>query len=228
MTRAGFDEQVKGVAALEHPITKRIYEFVVQRDWASRDQAAAALSLPRSVAAFHLDKLVDAGLLTARFERTSGRTGPGAGRPAKLYGRSDREIDLSLPRRQYELAGQVLADAVTAAESASIPLRDAIAHSARQAGKIVGAGEPRNAEAESGEALLGVLADQGYEPRRLGGAIAMANCPFHALVERHRELVCSMNLQFLTGVLEGRGDAEECTPHLAPQAGYCCVRIEQR
>jgi predicted ArsR family transcriptional regulator len=225
MKRASFDEQVKGVAALEHPITKRIYEFVVQHDWTSRDQAAATLSLPRSVAAFHLDKLVDAGLLAARFERTTGRTGPGAGRPAKLYGRSDREIDLSLPRRQYELAGRVLADAVVQAETGALPLQEAIAHSARAAGRSIGAAQESNAQAVSGDELLGVLADQGYEPRRLGGVIAMANCPFHALVERHRELVCSMNLQFLTGLLEGRGDAEACTPHLAPEAGYCCVRI---
>jgi predicted ArsR family transcriptional regulator len=176
------------------------------------------------VAAFHLDKLVDAGLLTARFERTSGRTGPGAGRPAKLYGRSGRAIDVSLPRRQYELAGHVLADAVVQAEAGALPLNRAIAHSAREAGKAVGAEQKPSRRASSRDALLDTLADQGYEPRRLGPTIAMANCPFHALVERHRELVCHMNLEFLTGVLEGLGEAAG-QAHLAPEPGYCCVRI---
>jgi predicted ArsR family transcriptional regulator len=219
-----FDEQVKGVAALEHPVTRRLYDLVVQHDWVSRDQAAAELSLPRSVAAFHLDKLIDAGLLTARFERTSGRTGPGAGRPAKLYGRSGRAIDVSLPRRQYELAGRVLADAVVEAETGALPLQQAIAQSARQAGRTIAAEHEHHPQPGSGEALLDVLADQGYEPRRLGPTIAMANCPFHALVERHRELVCHMNLEFLTGVLEGVGEAA-AQAHLAPEPGYCCVRI---
>ncbi|HEX5016726.1 MAG TPA: helix-turn-helix domain-containing protein, partial [Actinomycetes bacterium] len=82
-----FEDQVSGVAALDHPISQRAFRLVRERGWVSRDEAAEALDVARSVAAFHLDKLADAGLLEVKYERTSGRTGPGAGRPAKLYGR---------------------------------------------------------------------------------------------------------------------------------------------
>src|SRR4051794_21155142 len=105
MDRSRTEEQVSRVAALDHAVSRRAYQLVVSLGWISRDAAAAQLSVPRSVAAFHLDKLVDAGLLQTRYERISGRTGPGAGRPAKLYGRSISQVDLSLPPRRYDLAG---------------------------------------------------------------------------------------------------------------------------
>src|SRR5690349_16369227 len=103
-----FEQQVSGVAALDNEVTRSVYRLLRDQPWVTRDQAGEALGVARSVAAFHLDKLVTAGLATARFERVSGRSGPGAGRPSKLYGRSDVEIDLSLPSRRYALAGAVL------------------------------------------------------------------------------------------------------------------------
>jgi predicted ArsR family transcriptional regulator len=244
MDRVTFDEQVSGIAALEHPTSRQVYRLVLEQDWVSRDSAADALEVARSVAAFHLDKLVDAGLLTARFERVSGRTGPGAGRPAKLYGRSGHEIGLSLPARQYDLAGSMLADAVTRAGAGAVPVGDAVSEAARETGARIGAasrpsrrsghdsdhGSDRSSahgSDHSGE-LLDVLAGQGYEPRPLGRTIAMVNCPFHALAEQHRDLVCHMNLDFLSGVLEGIGATESFSVRLAPEAGYCCVRIDER
>lgn len=227
MDRVTFDEQVSGIAALEHPMSQQVYRLVLARDWVSRDAAATALGVARSVAAFHLDKLVDAGLLTARFERTSGRTGPGAGRPAKLYGRSPREIELSLPVRQYALAGSMLAEAVHRAGAASDAVGHAVSESAREAGARIGAAGRAPRRSGRGSALSDVLARQGYEPRLLGRIIAMVNCPFYVLAEEHRDLVCHMNLDFLTGVLEGLGEADAFSARLAPEAGYCCVRIEQ-
>src|SRR4051794_13812785 len=113
MERASFRSAVAGFAALDHPVSESVYRLVVERGaWVSRDDAAAVLDVARSVAAFHLDKLVDAGLLVARFERTSGRSGPGAGRPSKLYSRAPDTLQLSLPERRYDLAGSLLAEAV--------------------------------------------------------------------------------------------------------------------
>src|SRR3954465_4235620 len=80
--------QVAAVAALAEPTRRRLYEYVVRRPHpVSRDDVAGALGLPRPTAAFHLDRLVADGLLDVHYERRTGRTGPGAGRPAKLYRR---------------------------------------------------------------------------------------------------------------------------------------------
>ena len=108
-----FEGQVVGIAALGDPVRRRLYEHVVgATDAVSRDQAASAIGIKRALAAFHLDKLVDAGLLEVEYRRLTGRTGPGAGRPSKLYRRSGREFDVTLPPREYDLGAQVLATAV--------------------------------------------------------------------------------------------------------------------
>lgn len=217
--------QVSGIAALDHPVSRAVYQLVVDRGWVGRDAAAGALDVSRSVAAFHLDKLVEAGLLDARFERTSGRTGPGAGRPSKLYGRSSREISVSLPARRYDLAGAVLAEAVMCADAEKIPVRRAVAAVARKAGHDAASELPGGLR--SRDSIMGVLRQHGYEPRKRGREIALLNCPFHALAEQHRDLVCGMNLEFLTGVLE-RAVGTKLSARLVPEPGLCCVRLAAR
>src|SRR5439155_17253472 len=116
-----FDEDIAGVASLAEPQRRALYRFVVSRgDAVSKDEAAAAMGVARSVAAFHLDRLVADGLLTTEFRRLTGRQGPGAGRPAKLYRRAEREVAVSLPARQYDLAAALLAAAVDDATRTSV------------------------------------------------------------------------------------------------------------
>jgi predicted ArsR family transcriptional regulator len=218
-------DQVSGIAALDHPISRAAYQLVVDRGWVNRDEAATALDVARAVAAFHLDKLVEAGLLDTRYERTSGRSGPGAGRPSKFYGRSSREISVSLPTRRYDVAGTLLADAVARADAESIPVRQAVAEVAREAGKAAAADAASGTRAR--EAAMEVLRQRGYEPRKRGREIALLNCPFHTLAEQQRDLVCGMNLEFLTGVLEGMSGVK-LTARLAPEPGFCCVRLTTR
>ena len=213
---------VGGIAALDHPVSHAVYQLVVDRGWVGREEAALALDVPRSVAAFHLEKLADAGLLDTRHERRSGRSGPGAGRPSKLYGRSEREINLSLPPRRYDVAGSVLAQAVAHADSADVPVKQAVADVARSTGREVGSS--RRDAARKRDAVMEVLRQHGYEPRKRGREIALLNCPFHALAQQQRDLVCGMNLEFLTGVLEGITGAK-LTARLAPEPGFCCVRL---
>jgi len=214
---------VAAIAALDDDVRRALYEYVrAAGQPVTREAAAAAVGISRKLAAFHLDKLVDAGLLDVRYERTSGRTGPGAGRPSKLYGRSGREINVSLPPRQYDLAGSVLADAVIHADAEKIPVRQALADVARRAGRDAADGAPGGSRAR--ESILEVLRQHGYEPRKRGREIALLNCPFHALAEQHRDLVCGMNLELLTGLLEGVSGSN-LTARLAPEPGFCCVRL---
>jgi predicted ArsR family transcriptional regulator len=215
-----FDDQVKGIAALENVISRRTYRLVIEQGWVSRDEAADALDVARSVAAFHLDKLVGSGLLKVRYERRTGRTGPGAGRPTKLYGRSEREFDLSLPPRRYDLAGALLADAVTLAEENGTPISKAVTLVSREAGELVGT------NCEDGIDLVSVLESHGYEPRVQDRMIKLLNCPFDVLAQQHRDLVCGMNLDFLNGIVAGMRTPTAFAPRLAPEPGYCCVRFD--
>lgn len=224
MAADAFDQQVNGIAALDHRLSREAYRLACERQWLSRDDAAESLGVGRSVAAFHLDKLVAAGLLTVRYERVSGRTGPGAGRPAKLYGRSDREFEVSLPPRRYDLAGSLLAGAIARAEAEGGAVGEAVDVVARETGLRIGAAHPKQPAAKRPTAVLDLLAAQGYEPQRQASEIALSNCPFHSLVEEHRALVCRMNLAFITGLLDGF-EEPQLTARLAPEAGFCCVRL---
>jgi len=220
--------KLSAVAALAEPTRRRLYEHVVgQSDPVSRDEAAAATDVPRATVAFHLDKLVDEGLLDVVFERRTGRTGPGAGRPSKLYRRAECDVAVSLPERRYDLAGGLLAAAMDEAESSGKPPREALARQAFGRGRELGrSARAANTGAPGREVVLQVLEEQGFEPRADDDAVTLANCPFHALAADHTELVCGMNLQLLGGVLEGAG-ADDLTACLHPTPGHCCVRVER-
>ncbi len=212
------DASIQAVAALDEPTRRRLYDHVVAEPAPiSRDDAATALGLPRTTAAFHLDRLVDEGLLTVTHERRTGRTGPGAGRPAKLYRRSDREIGVSLPERQYDVAGQLLAAAMEDAEASGGSPRKALDRRARQYGESVGRTNP-------GTPLAEVLQAHGFEPRRNGSAIELANCPFKALAKNHPDLVCTMTLHLLGGLLDGLGGTG-LQAVLEPRPAHCCMRL---
>jgi predicted ArsR family transcriptional regulator len=208
-------EDVSAVAALDEPTRRRLYDHVVrQPDPVSRDEAAEALGLARQTAAFHLDRLAAQSLLDVVYERRSGRSGPGAGRPAKLYRRSTRQVAVSLPDRRYELAGRLLAQAVEESEATGEPVRDVLHRKAEELGSQLGG--------RGGADLVDLLERHGFEPRREDEAILLANCPFHALAREHTQTVCGMNLHLLRGVLRGLGERgfEAC---LAPHSGRCCV-----
>ncbi|HLU43248.1 MAG TPA: helix-turn-helix domain-containing protein [Microthrixaceae bacterium] len=221
---------ISGLASLDQPTRRALYDLVARRgDWTGRDAAAEELDLPRSVAAFHLDKLAEAGLVEVKFERPAGRGGPGAGRPAKLYRRSAEETAASVPDRRYDLAGSLLARAVATATRTGARVTECLAEVARTAGAEAGQGS-RPDEAPGPDAaepaLLVALEEHGYEPVvQPDGEIALRNCPFHRLAQQERELVCGMNLDFLSGCLDGLGVGEGFDARLDPEPGYCCVRI---
>lgn len=213
---------VAAVAMLDEPTRRRLYEHVAHRpDAVTRDEVAAALALPRATVAFHLDRLVDEGLLETSYARRSGRSGPGAGRPAKLYRRSGRTIEISLPERRYELAARLLAAAVEDARRDGVDPGTALQRRAC----LLGVEQARAAAGAGGRnALLTALEAHGFEPDTTDGTIVFRNCPFHALAQRHTDLVCHMALWLVNGILDGL-EAPDLTARLHPPTTGCCVRI---
>ncbi|WP_068923983.1 helix-turn-helix transcriptional regulator [Planobispora rosea] len=202
------------VAALHDPVRRAVYEYVISqgRD-VGRNEAAEAVGVQRTLAAFHLDKLVEAGLLESGFKRLGEKTGPGSGRPAKVYRRAPGEWQVSVPARDYRTLALVLAEAVDLLGG-----EDRAEEAARRAGGRIA---ERVAPDES---LEETLRQRGYEPYAQEGRLRLRNCPFHVLAEAQPLLVCSMNLSLCRGLLEGLGQDPE-RARLDPRPGECCVSL---
>jgi predicted ArsR family transcriptional regulator len=216
------------VSCLDDRVRGRLYTFVSGRtEPVGRDEAAAALGIGRALTVYHLDKLVQAGLLTASYRRPPGRRGPGAGRPAKVYSRSDGEFTVTVPAREYELAAGLLVQAVAADRSGQT--RAALHDAARQLG--AGLGTRHRTESAHGDArrpdVKATLTEHGFEPWRDDrGTIRMRNCPFRRLADLHPEVVCHMNLALIEGLVAGLG-ADGLNPVLDPGPDHCCVAIQR-
>ncbi len=230
MSERRSERDLAAVALLTEPTRRALYGYVASRGKpVGRDEAAKATGVARGLAAFHLDRLVEAGLLETSFARLSGRRGPGAGRPAKLYTRAGRDLDVSVPPRDYALPAHILSDVVAGSRS----VRDEAVERAHEVGVELGAearleaGSPR-ARSRLREALLTALENEGFEPepddQGGAGALRLRNCPFDSLAKEHTDLMCGMNHGLVRGLVEGLqiGDVEAV---LDPAPGRCCVRL---
>lgn len=218
------ERDAAGIGALADPVRRQLYRFVcAQPGLVSRDQAADAVGIPHHQAKFHLDRLTAEGLLESEYARLTGRSGPGAGRTSKLYRRAHRDIAVSLPQREYELAGRLMATAIARSAGTGEPVAEVLNQVAREYGHAmaVGPSPPRDAGAALQRAIR-VLRRYGYEPRISESEVELANCPFHALAQQQTELACNMNHALITGV------ADALAPHgpdarLCPGRDRCCV-----
>jgi len=219
---------VAAVAALTDPVRLKLYEYVAgQADAVSRDQAAEAIGVDRHIAAFHLDRLASEDLLDITFRRLSGKQGPGAGRPAKLYSRSARQIQISLPPRHYEVAARLFAEALTTENPA-----EALDEIARAHGQLLGARawHPQASKLSPRrqlERVATVLKECGYEPAVTSRQATLRNCPFDALSRDYRPVVCTMNRAMIDGLISGLG-IDDITTMEQQRAGQCCVVLTRR
>lgn len=208
------EERLGALCSLEEPARAALYEYVAGHGGrVTRDEAAAAVGMPRATAAYHLDQLVQHGLLGATFARPPGRDGPGAGRPAKHYESVQSEVAAAVPPRDYRLAAELLARAVAADPSAHV--RRALEEAARGLGR-----ELAGSTAE-GRGLRATLEALGYRPYADGSVLRLRNCPFHRLAQEHTEVICGMNLALMTGLVDEVD--EEAQPRLDPGPDRCCV-----
>lgn len=210
---------------------RRIFAFVrrAMRP-VSREDVAAEFGVSRKLAAFHLDKLLERGLLQTHYARPPGRSGPGAGRSAKYYEPSNSQIEVSIPPRRYDLAGELLLQSVLSQEPDE-RARTAALRVARQRGNELGSAErgrrrlrplgPERAIAVARE----ILDTYGFEPYSdEHGGLALRNCPFHTFAQQAPELMCAMNQGFIDGLLRGLGN-DSVETVLACKPGDCCVTL---
>lgn len=230
---AGAEAGTAAVAVLEDELRRELYVMVRRaRRPLTREDVADAAGISRRLAAFHLDKLVDRGLLLTHYARPPGRSGPGAGRSAKFYRPSELEVDVSIPERRYDLAGRLLVRAIQSASSEE-PATIAALRVSREAGLSIGRRvrqekrlRPPGAE-RALTAVTDVLEEQGFEPYRpKPDEVALGNCPFHLLAREAPELVCEMNRAYIEGLLRGLGN-HTVEARLEPTPGRCCVALRR-
>lgn len=230
----GFREDTRTLAILNDDLRMEIFLFVRRQFRAvSREEVAEGLGISRKLAAFHLDKLDDAGLLVHHFARPEGRSGPGAGRPAKRYRPSEAAVDVSVPPKRYELAARLLLQGV-GAQSPHSGTGEAVRRAARREGLRMGAEARTRLQLEQPNperllsAVAAVLEEHGFEPARTAPEEAiLRNCPFRSLAEQDAATVCRMNLELIEGLLDAL-EATGVEAVLQPGPGYCCVRLRLR
>ena len=224
------ERDIGRLAVLGDELRRRMYLYVRSQPGAlSRDDVAKAVGVSRKLAAFHLDKLADQGLLTYRYERPPGRSGPGAGRPAKVYEPSGVEVEVSIPVRRYDLLGTMLVDAIeTGSPAGQEHALEVAGKAGRQLGEDVR--RTRRLRPPGPERTLAVaeevLAEHGFEPVREDGEIRLRNCPFNALACHASHLVCGLNQAFITGLVRGLGN-QTVDVALEPVPGQCCVVLRR-
>jgi predicted ArsR family transcriptional regulator len=220
---------IAAAAVLADDLRQRLYAFIRRAEHpVTRDEAAAAVGISRKLAAFHLDKLVDAGLLRTGSARPAGLPRPG--RAAKTYQPSGTEVQLSIPPRRLGVLAEILLDAVAAGNPHADPRRTAFA-AAREHGRMFGAAvrrqtRPGRLGAERALTLaLNFLDRFGFEPvRPAPGLVLLRNCPYQPLAAREPGLVCGINQAFLAGFLDGL-ETSAAEAVLNPRPGACCVEL---
>lgn len=229
-----FERRLASTGALADDLRREMYLFIrAQRRPVSRDEAANEVGISRKLAAFHLDKLVEKGLLTPRYVRLTGRSGPGAGRPAKVYEPSGKDVSVSIPFRSYEMVGDILLDAIegpSRPRSSKSDVRSAALKRGAELGESHRLARGRRPPTKKAALKVAyeVMSERGYEPYldELGG-VRLHNCPFHSLARRSPEVVCGINQAFIDGVLQGLG-AGQLEAVLDPRPGECCVHLRSK
>jgi len=216
------------VALLAEPVRQRLYSYLRERhDPVGREDAARHAGIAVKLAAFHLDRMAEAGLLEVEYRRLSGRVGPGAGRPAKLYSVSPRSISIDIPQTRYALAASMMATALSGEFSGSDGA-DTLQEVATTTGESLGAGIRRQVRTSRArrEAVRRELEQLGYDPELpRSGVLNLRNCIFSQLSSSHRELVCGMNAAFVRGLLQGAGLRSSRVDGQTVEPPSCCVRI---
>jgi predicted ArsR family transcriptional regulator len=216
---------VMAVALLAEPTRQRLYLYLRERrEPVGREEAARHTGVKPRLAAFHLDRMADAGLLDVEYRRLSGRIGPGAGRPAKVYSVSPRSFSVEIPQTRYALAASMMATVLSAAGSRAGA--ESLQDVAASVGENIGGEIRRRARTKVArqKAVQRKLTQLGYEPQvQESGEWRMRNCIFSELSMSHRELVCPMNAAFVTGLLDGA----HLSLHVERRTERpgCCVRL---
>jgi predicted ArsR family transcriptional regulator len=222
---------VAAIAALDDDIRHALYQHVRASAGTAvtRESAAEAIGISRKLAAFHLDKLVELGILRSGFGAGPRRVG----RAPRLYEAADADIAVRVPERTPELLAEILVEAVVGApgdepqpQAEQAALRVARRRGVARGAQVLEQARPGRLGVERATALVQeLLTEDGFEPYRAGPAVRLHNCPFHPLAAAAPQFICQLNCEYVAGIVAGLGADGRIAAELAPAPGECCVEI---
>jgi predicted ArsR family transcriptional regulator len=217
-TAGDLDDAIKRLCVLDDPARRSCYLAVRTAGHPlTRAEVAQEAGISVRLAAFHLEKLLSEGFLEAGYERDQAPTG--VGHPAKRYRPTDVELEVSIPPRRYDLAADILAEALVAvaSEGRADPLQKVAANYGRQIGRRT---RRRNSETR----LVTALRLFGYDPASANDRIVLRNCPFRHAAQARPDVLCRMNHALVAGMIQGvQAGSFDAVLDRAP--GRCCVLV---
>lgn len=197
------------------------------------DDLAGAHGLHRNVARSRLERLAETGLLSRGYERRTGRSGPGAGRPAKTYSVAPHLRSIEFPQRHFEKIVALLVDTLPK-RTRRRRLRDvglAFADEIPRRGRL----RPAKTPAAAAERISGLAGSLGFqttvtEVTTDRVVLETPMCPLRPLVRENDE-AAEIDRGMWTGLcahaLEDVDPGQiECETHHCSEDGTC--RIELR
>ena len=222
MKLEAFDQQIENLSSSLGDATRRgIYISIRESPEAMTTAEVAELfDIHPNVARHHLHRLVDDGYLSVTERRRSGKQGPGAGRPAKHYAATAKEVQLQFPARRYDLLSELLARVVEraapdrAAELAEEVGREYGRELAAEVGLAKDAGFETAVNAVA-KVMLGVGFDT--EANTDDRVIVTRFCPFGEAAANHPEIVCKLDQGIVTGLMAAANQSPLAivTPHVS-------------
>ena len=215
---SGLDRSIGDLtAALGDPTRRGIYLAVRQSpEPVTSARIAELFTIHPNVARHHLDRLAEDGYLRVTHQRRNGRTGPGAGRPAKCFEATSKSISLH-PGRRYDLLVELLVRVLDRVKSEGIGLI------AEQVGRDYGRdiaqsiGTPQDPGYEAAvQALVRVMGGVGFEVSAdpHGQRLLTSHCPFGEAATGHPEVICSLDRGMVAGIMGAL--QQDCRPVVIP------------
>lgn len=220
MDAAKFDQELGDLAAvLGDPTRRGIYITVRESpEPMTTAQIADLFEIHANVARHHLDRLVTDGYLRVTHRRRTTRVGPGAGRPAKHYEPTSKDVSVQFPAHRHDLLANMLLDVISQLDTKrAAELAEEVG---REAGRKLAAeiGMPEESGFEvAARAVAGALMGIGFETEALQGGHRLVTrfCPFGETATKHPEIVCRLDQGLVEGLLESTrpGTVALVTPH---------------
>jgi len=217
MDRETLDRNISDLtSSLGDPTRRAIYIAVRESaDPMTTSKVAGLFGIHPNVARHHLDRLAEDGYLRVSHERKAG--GPGAGRPAKTFESTNKEVSVHFAPRRFEMLTEMLFQVL---EEVSPPDVSAVAERVgRSYGKQLAAeiGAPHDpGYDEAVQAVASAMTGLGFsvDPDVEGQRLLTSHCPFGETATSHPEVICSLDRGIVAGLFGAL--SVPCNPVVIP------------